>query len=80
MKSVLKSKTSIKNETEIMGSVCKSYRGFEGRQREGLEILYICWGRQLSINSVLDRLRQTVRGHPRWDVALMYLEVDLLQW
>ena len=31
--------------------------GFEGREREGLEISDICWGRPLSINSVLDGVR-----------------------
>ena len=30
---------------------------FEGREREGLEILDICWGRPMSINSILDGLR-----------------------
>ena len=39
--------------------------GFEGREREGLEILDICCGRPMSINSVLDGLRERrFCGHP----------------
>ena len=38
---------------------------FEGREREGMEILDNCLGRPLSIMSVFDGLRENVRGHPR---------------
>ena len=52
-----KSKTWwIKDEMEITGRVCMGFRGFEGMEREGFEILDICCGWPMNINSVLDGL------------------------
>ena len=34
--------------------------GFDGRERDGLVILNICWGRAVSINSVLEWFRDSI--------------------